>query len=214
MLNPDKFKNANQQDIEEIHNFVMSKDSFRQAKLQQLLMSWGTYVKIREDDDMTSLSYNEKLQQYAELLVKIGMNVQPKQPVFIRSSVDAIDLTRLIVEESYKAGASDVKVNYSDSKLNRLKFEYESVNYFENHAVKSYEVDERMDYANRGAANLALLSGDPNLLNGIDPEKLKANQMSYSQAFKGYMEGSQRISFHGLLLLFLLKIGLDVFIQI
>jgi hypothetical protein len=33
------------------------------------------------------------------------------------SSVDAIDLTRLIVEESYKAGASDVKVNYSDSKL-------------------------------------------------------------------------------------------------
>ena len=25
--------------------------------------------------------------------------------------------------------------------------------------------------------------------------------MSYSQAFKGYMEGSQRISFHGLLLL-------------
>lgn len=61
----------------------MSKDSFRQAKLQQLLMSWGTYVKIREDDDMTSLSYNEKLQQYAELLVKIGMNVQPKQPVLL-----------------------------------------------------------------------------------------------------------------------------------
>ncbi|MCH4503818.1 aminopeptidase [Staphylococcus haemolyticus] len=144
---------------------------------------------------MTSLSYNEKLQQYAELLVKIGMNVQPKQPVFIRSSVDAIDLTRLIVEESYKAGASDVKVNYSDSKLNRLKFEYESVDYFENQAVKSYEVDERMDYANRGAANLALLSGDPNLLNGIDPEKLKANQISYSQAFKGYMEGSQKNRF-------------------
>lgn len=46
-------------------------------------MSWGTYVKIRDDDDMTSLSYNEKLQQYAELLVKIGMNVQPKQPVLL-----------------------------------------------------------------------------------------------------------------------------------
>ena len=29
-----------------------------------------------------------------------------------------------------------------------------------------------MDYANRGA-NLALLSGDPNLLNGIDPENSK-----------------------------------------
>lgn len=37
--------------------------------------------------------------------------------------------------------------------------------------------------------------GDPNLLNGIDPEKLKANQISYSQAFKGYMEGSQKNRF-------------------
>lgn len=88
---------------------------------------------------------------------------------FIRSSVDAIDLTRLIVEESYKAGASDVKVNYSDSKLNRLKFEYESVDYFENQAVKSYEVDERMDYANRGAANLALLSGRSKLAKWYRP---------------------------------------------
>ena len=83
MLNPDKFKNANQQDIEEIHNFVMSKDSFSPSEVTAIAMSWGTYVKIREDDDMTSLSYNEKLQQYAELLVKIGMNVQPKQPVLL-----------------------------------------------------------------------------------------------------------------------------------
>ena len=83
MLNPDKFKNANQQDIEKFIILLCLKILFHQAKLQQLLMSWGTYVKIREDDDMTSLSYNEKLQQYAELLVKIGMNVQPKQPVLL-----------------------------------------------------------------------------------------------------------------------------------
>lgn len=32
---------------------------------------------------MTTLSYEEKLQQYAELLVKVGMNVQPEQPVLL-----------------------------------------------------------------------------------------------------------------------------------
>ncbi|UDI77943.1 aminopeptidase [Staphylococcus taiwanensis] len=144
---------------------------------------------------MTQLSYEEKLQQYAELLVKVGMNVQPKQPVFIRSSVDAVELTRLIVEESYKAGASDVRVVYGDPKLSRLKFEYETVETFENAPVKSYDVEERMDYANRGAANLALLSEDPDLLNGIDSKKLNASQMKYAQAFKGYMEGSQKNKF-------------------
>ena len=40
--------------------------------------------------------YKQKLQQYAELLVKVGMNVQPKQPVFIRASVETLELTHLI----------------------------------------------------------------------------------------------------------------------
>lgn len=111
---------------------------------------------------MTELQ--DKLQQYAELLVGVGMNVQKDQPVFIRSSVDALELTHYIVEAAYKRGASDVKVEYSDDKLSRLKFEYESVEFFEKDAVKSYEVEKRMDYVKRGAANLALITQDPDLL--------------------------------------------------
>ena len=144
---------------------------------------------------MTNSNYQDKLQQYAELLVKVGMNIQPKQPVFIRSSVDAIELTHLIVEESYKAGASDVRVVYSDPTLKRLKFEYETVEHFETVEIKDFDVEERMNYANRGAANLALLTEDPDLLSGIDAEKLKAYQTKYSQGFKGYMEGSQKNKF-------------------
>ena len=84
-----------------------------------------------------------KLQQYARLLVEVGMNVQEGQPVYIRSSVDAVELTRYIVEAAYQRGASDVKVNYSDEKLTRLKFEYEPVEHFENNEVKPYEVEAR-----------------------------------------------------------------------
>ena len=48
---------------------------------------------------MTQLQ--DKLKQYAELLVSVGMNVQKDQPVFIRSSVDALELTHYIVAVSY-----------------------------------------------------------------------------------------------------------------
>ena len=142
---------------------------------------------------MTELQ--DKLQQYAELLVGVGMNVQKDQPVFIRSSVDALELTHYIVEAAYKRGASDVKVEYSDDKLSRLKFEYESVEFFEKDAVKSYEVEKRMDYVKRGAANLALITQDPDLLNGIDSEKLSTYQRQYSTAYKGHMEASQKNQF-------------------
>ncbi|MFQ3854193.1 aminopeptidase [Staphylococcus parequorum] len=142
---------------------------------------------------MTQLQ--EKLKQYAELLVGVGMNVQEGQPVFIRSSVDAIELTHYIVEAAYKRGASDVKVDYSDDRLSRLKFEYETVEHFESNEVKDYEVAKRMDYVNRGAANLALITQDPDLLNGIDRDKLAAFQRQYATAYKGYMEASQKNQF-------------------
>ncbi|MFI9033332.1 aminopeptidase [Staphylococcus pasteuri] len=140
-------------------------------------------------------NYQGKLKQYAKLLVKVGMNVQEKQPVFIRSSVEALELTHLVVEESYKAGASDVRVDYSDPKLKRMKFEYETVDHFENNEVKSYDVNARMDYVERGAANLAILTEGPDLLNGIDSNKLKAFQLQYSKGYKGYMEASQKNQF-------------------
>ena len=123
------------------------------------------------------------------------MNVQDKQPVFIRSSVEALELTHLVVEEAYIAGASDVRVEYADPRLKRLKFEYESLDHFENNDVKSYDVEARMDFVKRGAANLAILTEDPDLLSGIDASKLKAYQLQYSKAYKGYMEASQKNQF-------------------
>ncbi|HHC5920638.1 TPA: aminopeptidase [Staphylococcus aureus] len=140
-------------------------------------------------------NYKEKLQQYAELLVKVGMNVQPKQPVFIRSSVETLELTHLIVEEAYRCGASDVRVVYSDPTLKRLKFENESVEHFANHEIKSYDVEARMDYVKRGADNLALISEDPDLMDGIDSQKLQAFQQQNARAFKGYMESVQKNQF-------------------
>lgn len=140
-------------------------------------------------------NYKEKLQQYAELLVKVGMNVQPKQPVFIRSSVETLELTHLIVEEAYHCGASDVRVVYSDPTLKRLKFENESVEHFANHEIKSYDVEARMDYVKRGAANLALISEYPDLMDGIDSQKLQAFQQQNARAFKGYMESVQKNQF-------------------
>ena len=51
-------------------------------------------------------------------------------------------MTHYIVEAAYERGASDVKVEYSDDRLTRLKFEHESLDHFENNEVKAYEVEK------------------------------------------------------------------------
>lgn len=67
--------------------------------------------------------------------------------------------------------------------------------HFANHEIKSYDVEARMDYVKRGAANLALISEDPDLMDGIDSQKLQAFQQQNARAFKGYMESVQKNQF-------------------
>ena len=141
------------------------------------------------------MSYNkeEKLQKYAELLVKVGMNVQKDQRVFIRATVDAKDFVHLIVEEAYKAGSSDVKVSYGDDRLAQLNFQYRDQSAFEN--VPQYLIDERMDYARDYAAQLALISSSPENLKDADPAKVAANMKAYGAGFKEYMKMMQSDQF-------------------
>ena len=135
----------------------------------------------------------EQLKQYAALLVKVGMNVQPEQRVFIRATVDAKDFVHLVVEAAYEVGASDVKVHYTDDKLTQLNFKYRSKESFE--VVPQYLVDERMDYANDYAAQLALISSSPENLKDADSDKVSANMKAYGTAFKDYMKMMQSDQF-------------------
>ncbi|MCE4957509.1 aminopeptidase [Macrococcoides caseolyticum] len=140
-----------------------------------------------------TLYKEDKLRKYAELLVKVGMNVQPEQRVFIRATVDAKDFVHLIVEEAYIAGSKDVKVAYTDDRLTQLNFQYRDQSAFE--SVPQYAIDERMDYANDYAAQLALISTSPENLKDADPAKVSANMKAYGAGFKEYMKMMQSDQF-------------------
>ena len=51
-----------------------------------------------------------KLREYAKLIVKIGANVQKGQRVRLQAGVDQIPLAKMVTEECYKAGASYVEM--------------------------------------------------------------------------------------------------------
>ena len=60
-------------------------------------------------------NFSEKLKKYAELIVKVGVNVQKGQPVVLYISVTQQELAHLIVEEAYEAGASEVMIEWKDT---------------------------------------------------------------------------------------------------
>lgn len=69
------------------------------------------------------LSFEQKLDRYAELAVRVGANVQPGQVFVISAMIDTAEFVRLLVRKGYEAGAKQVIVKYGDETVNRLRFE-------------------------------------------------------------------------------------------
>ena len=63
-----------------------------------------------------------KLQEYAKLLIEVGLNVQKGQTLIISSPVECASFARLCADAAYDAGCREVIMNWSDDYLSRQKF--------------------------------------------------------------------------------------------
>ena len=66
---------------------------------------------------------DDRLERYAELVVRVGANVQPGQEVFVQTAVEQHDLARALARQAYRAGASYVHVLYRDGHVRRAMIE-------------------------------------------------------------------------------------------
>lgn len=129
-------------------------------------------------------NFEEKLEKYAEVIVKIGANVQKDQKVWINCTTDSLPLVYKITEKAYKLGASDVNIKLTDDKLSRLHAENKSEEVYS--TIPQWIIDERNDYLDNNVVFIHILSSSPNLLAGIDAKKLGAFAKNMGEAFKYY----------------------------
>lgn len=128
----------------------------------------------------------EILTKYVDLALNIGINLQKEQILVIMSPVETAPFTRLLVEEAYNLGAAEVIVHWSDDFCKKMTFTYGKKEIFEE--MPAWQVDSLMYYANKGAAFLSIAANDPELLAGIDSEKIGAYQKTRGQALKPYYD--------------------------
>lgn len=115
----------------------------------------------------------EKKEEYARLLMQIGLNVQKGQVVVIHSPVDTADFARACVRAAYDAGAGDVTVVWSDDAVTREHFLRAEDRFFT--FTPEWRKHLMNDYAKEGAACLFIAANDPMNLAGVDPERILTN---------------------------------------
>lgn len=112
------------------------------------------------------------LEKYAQLAVATGANVQKGQRVVLRTSTEAIELTREIAKQAYLAGAKQVHVIWGDEHLSKYGFTYAETETLAD--IPDWSVAQYQYYVDEGAAFISVTSPLPGLMEGVDGKKQQA----------------------------------------
>lgn len=132
------------------------------------------------------MTFTEKQRQYAMLLVKLGVNIQPGQELVLRCAAETAPFARLVAKAAYEAGAREVITHFKDEVLTRLRYENAPIDVFA--SIPAWEAESLNYYAARGAAFLSIVSDDPEALKGVDHEKLGTRVRAADEAFRPFYE--------------------------
>lgn len=125
--------------------------------------------------------FEEKMARYAELVVKVGLNLRPGQRLLMVDAsrnhgipISVFPLVRQVAVKAYEAGASYVDVIWADDQLKLIRFKYaprDSFNYFPDWLPGALN-----EHLERGDALLNITGLNPDLLIGQDPELIAIAQ--------------------------------------
>ncbi len=126
----------------------------------------------------------EKLREYARLLVRVGLNVEPGQRMIISSPVECAFFARLCAREAYDAGCGEVVMNWTDDAMTRMKYLHASEEVFD--TVPLWRRHFFNDHALEGAAYLAISATDPENLKGVASDRIIRAQRASGEALKDF----------------------------
>ena len=116
----------------------------------------------------------EQLRRYARLIAVTGGGIRPGQSVVLRAGLDQPEFALMLAEECYRAGASEVEVEWEYQPLVKLDNAWQSVDTLG--TVKPWQ-EQKLRYRSETLpVMLYLESADPDGLSGIDQAKRAAAQ--------------------------------------
>lgn len=111
--------------------------------------------------------------QYADVVVRVGLNVQPAQLVMVRCLVEHAGLARAVAEAAYAAGARLVEVDYQDDHVRRAGIAHGAARALAEGSEADRAIIDRME--REGAAFVRLTGNpDPHLMDDLDPAAVVA----------------------------------------
>lgn len=137
-----------------------------------------------------SFPSQESLQKYADLVVRVGLNLREGQRLLINNPttrgvlLHTAPLVREVAKAAYRAGARYVDVLWGDEALLKLRAREAPRDSFGE--FSDWQIKAVLDLFEQDGAHLAIRSNNPDLMNGEDPEVVGQIQKIYLQKYAEY----------------------------
>lgn len=139
---------------------------------------------------MTTPAFQQELGRYADVIVRVGLNLQPGQRLLVRADLHAAPLVRAVARSAYAAGAPFVDVHWSDEQLTLARVQAAPPGSLEETAAWVPGVVGA--HLESGGALLSIRGDTPALLGGEDPEKISTMMQAAARASTPVSELVQR----------------------
>jgi aminopeptidase len=110
------------------------------------------------------------LERYAQLVIRIGINLERGREVAIRAMIEHAPLVRALVRASYEAGARQVEVEYEDLEVVRNQIALapeEAVG-----AAPRWMFERLRDVKEQRRAQVFVIGFPPDMFGGLDPTRV------------------------------------------
>ena len=130
------------------------------------------------------------LERFADLVVRVGTNVQPGSFVLLRTDIAHLEIARAVVERAYVAGASWVEVDWSDGPIRRSQLTHASIERLTR--TRPWMMERTRAWAAERGVSITLIGDpDPHLLDDVDPAKAAAFPVEEAVANREAILGQQ-----------------------
>ncbi|MGG1632761.1 aminopeptidase [Rossellomorea sp. NRS-1567] len=129
-------------------------------------------------------AFESKLERYADLIVKVGLNLQKDQELLISAPITAYKFVRLVTKKAYEAGVLNVLTDFYDEELKKIRLDNSSEEGLK--AFPDWKAKGFIEMAENNVALLNLAAPNPSLLRDADPKRVAILNRASAEAMKDF----------------------------
>src|SRR5687767_6822765 len=123
---------------------------------------------------MNEQEFSQALQKYADVVVRVGLNLRAGQRLFILAGIHDYPLVRVVTQSAYQAGACYVDVLWLDEEITHIHLNNAPENALTE--IPNWQSNAALEFAENGDALLAISSRNPDIFSDVDPGRVSAFQ--------------------------------------